>query len=169
MCSASVSIYPVTPTPLAAPGCLGVSHGQRRRRRNSGGTTQPPERLAYKNHVDRLQAPDCSVLYPFEGNLHEFVAGPHGAALLDVLLPPYDLDQNRDCTFYHIRDLSHSEQQEQMLLLENNNGHENEEEDPDAAASGEKKEKRSPCWIVPTGQPEDFHCISGMYGDLGEC
>jgi len=139
---------------------------------NSGGTTQqPPERLAYKNHVDRLQAPDCSVLYPFEGNLHEFVAGPHGAALLDVLLPPYDLDQNRDCTFYYIRDLSHSEQQEQLLMLENSSGHDNneEEEDPDAAASGEKKEKRSPCWIVPTGQPEDFHCISGMYRDLGEC
>jgi len=109
------------------------------------------ERLAYKNHVDHLQAPDCTVLYPFEGNLHEFVAGPNGAALLDVLLPPYDMDQNRDCTFYYIRDLSDEEQQRI------------------ADAGGDHPEKEgTPCWIVPTGQPEDFHCISGTYRDLGE-
>ena len=57
---------------------------------------------AFKNHVDRLQAPGVTVLYPFEGNLHEFVAGPGGAAVIDVLLAPYDNLQNRDCTFYEI-------------------------------------------------------------------
>lgn len=96
-------------------------------------------RLAYKNHVDHLQAPDCAVLYPFEGNLHEFVAGPQGAAVLDVLFPPYD-DHDRDCTFYNI--------------LENSNAL------PDSSG-------RQPCWIEPTGQPEDFHCISGRYRALG--
>lgn len=125
---------------------------------NNNNNPPPPadgtERLAYKNRVDRLQAPDCTVLYPFEGNLHEFVAGPNGAALLDVLLPPYDMDQNRDCTFYHIRDLSEEEQQRM-----------------DTAGGDdcpEKEEGTTPCWIVPTGQPEDFHCISGRYRDLGE-
>mmetsp|Transcript_43348 Transcript_43348/g.104765 ORF Transcript_43348/g.104765 Transcript_43348/m.104765 type:complete len:195 (+) Transcript_43348:522-1106(+) len=95
---------------------------------------------AYKNHVDHLKAPQVTALYPYEGNLHEFVAGPQGAAVLDVLLPPYDNMQNRDCTFYEIR-----------------------QTDP-----GRKPSGKEPCYVVPTGQPEDFHCISGRYGDLGE-
>ena len=99
---------------------------------------------AFKNGVDQLQAPGVTVLYPYEGNLHEFVAGPHGAAVLDVLLPPYDNVQNRDCTFYNIHELT--------TTVKSNivNG------------------KKEPCFIVPTGQPEDFHCISGQYRDLGE-
>jgi hypothetical protein len=78
-------------------------------------------------------------LYPYEGNLHEFVAGPYGAAVLDILLPPYESKDGRDCTFYHIR-----------------------EDD-----SMDRIQGRQPCWIIPTGQPEDFHCISGWYGGLG--
>lgn len=96
---------------------------------------------AFKNHVDHLEAPNVTVLFPFEGNLHEFVAGPHGAAVLDVLLPPYDNIQNRDCTFYEIREMN---------------------------SSTTKPSGKEPCYVVPTGQPENFHCISGRYGDLGE-
>jgi cysteamine dioxygenase len=108
-------------------------------------TQHPGPRKAYKNHVDHLQAPECTVLYPFEGNLHEFVAGPHGAAVLDVLLPPYDVDHHRDCTFYHIRPYQQDSEHEEDVMGD-----------------------REPCVIVPTGQPEDFHCISGHYGELGE-
>lgn len=97
---------------------------------------------AFKNHVDYLQAPDVTVLYPYEGNLHQFVAGPDGAAVLDVLLPPYDNVHNRDCTFYEIHELG--------------------------ASAGHKPSGKEPCFIVPTGQPEDFHCISGQYRDLGD-
>lgn len=105
-------------------------------------------KAAFKNEVDHLQAPDVTVLYPFEGNLHEFVAGPNGAAVLDVLLPPYDNAQNRDCTFYNI----------QNVTTTPTNGNK-------AVSAMEKKE---PCFIIPTGQPETFHCISGQYRDLGE-
>lgn len=96
---------------------------------------------AFKNHIDHLKAPEVTVLYPFEGNLHEFIAGPHGAAMLDILLPPYDNMQNRDCTFYQIQEL---------------------------ASSWPKPPSKEPCFIIPTGQPENFHCISGHYGDIGE-
>jgi hypothetical protein len=96
---------------------------------------------AFKNHVDHLEAPSVTVLFPYEGNLHEFVAGPHGAAVLDVLLPPYDNTQNRDCTFYEIHQMA----------------------SPVTKPSGKEQ-----CYVVPTGQPENFHCISGRYGDLGE-
>ena len=92
-------------------------------------------RRAYLNEQEHLEAPDVAVLYPYEGNLHEFIAGPNGAAVLDVLLPPYDEeDHKRECTFYHIC--------EQPVI-------------------------KGPCWIVPTNQPEDFHCLSGHYGELG--
>ena len=67
------------------------------------------------------------------------MAGPQGAAVLDVLLPPYSGREGRDCTFYHIRD------------------------DDNMAPITARKQRR----IIPTGQPEDFHCISGWYGGLG--
>jgi PCO_ADO len=51
--------------------------------------------------MDRLQAPDLATLFPYDGNLHQFVSGPHGAAVLDVLIPPYN-DNDRDCTYYKI-------------------------------------------------------------------
>ncbi len=94
-------------------------------------------KLAYRNRVDNLRAPDCTILFPFEGNLHEFVAGPHGAAVLDVLLPPYDHQHHRDCTFFEIRECADK--------LDGN---------------------RDKVWITPTGQPENFHCISGSYDHL---
>ena len=96
---------------------------------------------AFKNHVDHLRAPQVTALYPYEGNLHEFVAGPYGAAVLDVLLPPYDNGQNRDCTFYEIHEMT---------------------------SSWPKASEKEPCFIVPTGQPENFHCISGHYRGVGE-
>jgi len=46
-----------------------------------------------------ISAPKVTCLYPHEGNCHSFRAGPHGVAVLDVLLPPYS-DGSRDCTFY---------------------------------------------------------------------
>lgn len=97
--------------------------------------SNPNARRALKTETEVLRAPAITMLYPYEGNVHEFVAGPHGAAVLDVLLPPYD-GYERDCTFYTIEE-------------DRSNG------DPRA------------CWIVPTDQPEDFHCISGRYGNLG--
>jgi plant cysteine oxidase len=97
---------------------------------------------AFQHKVDFLQAPDVTCLYPFEGNLHEFIAGPNGAAVLDVLLPPYDADDERDCTFYEIHETTETKNKN-----ESNDGME--------------------CWIVPTGQPEDFHCISGHYLGMG--
>ena len=96
---------------------------------------------AYKNRIDHLQAPDVTVLYPYEGNLHEFVAGSDGAAVLDILLPPYDGANRRDCTFYEMHELTSIQ----------------------SSSSG-----KEPCLVIPTGQPENFHCISGQYRDIGE-
>ena len=55
---------------------------------------------AFENHMTTAVAPEVTVLYPSMGNIHEFTAGERGAAVLDVLLPPYRSDHDRDCTHY---------------------------------------------------------------------
>ena len=147
-------------------------------------------KLAYQTKaIDSLQAPDFAILFPYEGNLHEFVAGPTGAAVLDVLLPPYDVDGRRDCTFYEVRDCTSKEQAmlRTMLVAANERGGGGGEASqykqaqaqtsfhrhafaPNQNAAGPAAALASsptPCWIIPTGQPEDFHCISGTYNGLG--
>merc|ERR1712130_653910 len=61
-----------------------------------------PLQQASKKTSENLKAPSVTMLFPFEGNLHEFVAGPFGAAVLDVLLPPYE--DHRECTFYELKE-----------------------------------------------------------------
>jgi len=123
-------------------------------------------KIAFKNTVDFLQAPDVAALYPYEGNLHEFVAGPHGAAVLDVLLPPYDNAQERDCTFYKIQEVAMKQQSsaipKMQTSLSSNIILESDQHPPSV------NNIKEPCLIIPTGQPENFHCISGRYRDLGE-
>lgn len=89
--------------------------------------------LARKVPSRVLKAPDISILFPYEGNVHEFIAGPNGAAVLDVLLPPYDVEHDRDCTFFVPEKLSGDD-------LFN---------------------------LRPIPQPSDFHCFSGVYGEVG--
>lgn len=60
----------------------------------------PGSKLARQRPLQTLRAPYVTTLFPYEGNAHEFTAGPNGAAVLDVLLPPYDFHHDRDCTFY---------------------------------------------------------------------
>jgi len=139
-------------------------------------------KLAYRNAMDVLEAPNVASLYPYEGNLHEFVAGPHGAAVLDVLLPPYDDERKRDCTFYHIRDVegtttssvtaghrsvpAHEALDSSMSLPLSPPGGPTKLKPTDKTQ--QQQQQRQPCYIVPTGQPENFHCISGRYKDLGD-
>jgi PCO_ADO len=168
----------------------------------TGGLSPPPglpagSRRAYKNAIKHLHAPDVSLLFPYKGNLHEFYAGPNGAAVLDILLPPYDVDHDRDCTFYDITEdtfvaaAAGSQQQhhqmmmvDDMMMMTSASGmmidpspiHSRRDEtltfttpqgmmDP---SGGELlTEERIPCWIVPTHQPHDFHCLSGKYQKLG--
>ena len=90
--------------------------------------------LARKVPSRVLKAPDISILFPYEGNVHEFVAGPNGAAVLDILLPPYDVEHDRDCTFFV----------------------------PEKLSSGDDLFN-----LRPISQPTDFHCFSGVFGEVG--
>jgi hypothetical protein len=92
-----------------------------------------------------LTAPHVTCLFPKEGNCHSFKAGPHGAAVLDVLFPPYDGDDGRDCTFFQAKEASslHLKTQEQSFDKE--------------------------FTLIPINQPEHFHCLSGVYGRFTTC
>lgn len=94
----------------------------------------------YENEVKYLSAPDVTELYPRKGNLHHFKAGPEGAAVLDVLVPPYDTDDDRDCTYYVQA------------------GH---------LSKWCPKEKKIDSWLIAAEQPRDFSCMGGIYKNLG--
>ncbi len=121
----------------------------------------------YKNKIQEISSPQITEFYPELGNLHEFTAGPNGAAVLDVLLPPYDCDNDRDCTFYK-EDLDLDLPQ----LL--NNDHfdlgddvvgDNDVDHYVVEKECDKKKRR--LWLVPIEQPEWFECVSGHYGHIG--
>lgn len=60
-----------------------------------------PQLLARMCEDQAITAPFTTELLPDHGNLHEFVAGDAmGCAIFDVLTPPYEPDDGRDCTYY---------------------------------------------------------------------
>eukprot|EP00553_Chaetoceros_curvisetus_P007293 CAMPEP_0204618946 /NCGR_PEP_ID=MMETSP0717-20131115/5449_1 /ASSEMBLY_ACC=CAM_ASM_000666 /TAXON_ID=230516 /ORGANISM="Chaetoceros curvisetus" /LENGTH=329 /DNA_ID=CAMNT_0051632813 /DNA_START=1 /DNA_END=990 /DNA_ORIENTATION=- len=91
----------------------------------------------YENQTTEIKSPTLTELYPHKGNVHHFMAGPHGAAVLDVLVPPYDASEDRDCTFY---------QRSQEVKCE-----------------WDDAEKKYKVWLLPIDQPSWFQCLSGTY------
>jgi hypothetical protein len=70
-----------------------------------------------KQHLARLcadkvvTAPHTTELLPDCGNLHELVGGGDvGCAFFDIITPPYDANDGRDCTYY--REVSSADNQE---------------------------------------------------------
>jgi hypothetical protein len=93
-----------------------------------------------------LAAPQVSTLFPHSGNVHEFTAGKNGAAILDYILPPYDTDHDRDCTFYV---------EKEMTV-------------PGETKRDEMDVEQKQCWLLPIPSPSDFHCVTGHYRYLGK-
>lgn len=80
----------------------------------------------------------CSVsLTAARGNFHSLAAGEDGAALLDVITPPYELSKNRACTYYSVLpEVGQSEEVEDVLGSE--------------------------CELIPIDAPRDFRVIGGI-------
>ena len=100
----------------------------------------PKKRKAKLTQHSILKAPYTTILYPHQHNLHEFIAaGDEGAAILDILLPPYDeqCDPPRDCQYFKPSKDEDVEVGDELDLVE------------------------------LEGNDVDFHCVNGKFGSLG--
>ncbi|XP_037830477.1 2-aminoethanethiol (cysteamine) dioxygenase a [Kryptolebias marmoratus] len=85
------------------------------------------------------------LLTPLRDNLHQIDAVDGPAAFLDILAPPYNPDDGRDCHYYRVL---------QRMAKEGTNAAANEEEE---------KEKENEAWLLEIPQPEDFWCGGEPY------
>ncbi|XP_044035143.1 2-aminoethanethiol (cysteamine) dioxygenase a [Siniperca chuatsi] len=88
------------------------------------------------------------LLTPVRDNLHQIDAVEGPAAFLDILAPPYNPDDGRDCHYYKVL---------QTVAEGETDGKSNEEQ------QGEEKEKAEETWLLEIPQPEDFWCGGEPY------
>ncbi len=106
---------------------------------NEDGEMLPQQPIrAYENDPVIIAAPEVAMLFPEKANIHQFTSGKHGAAVLDVLLPPYDTGDGRDCTFY------------EKVMGEN------------------QYDEDRMCLLQAREQPAWFQCLAGNYKHLGD-
>ncbi|XP_037547486.1 2-aminoethanethiol dioxygenase [Nematolebias whitei] len=85
------------------------------------------------------------LLTPARDNLHQIDAVDGPAAFLDILAPPYNPDDGRDCHYYKVL---------QRVAAEGTGTASNQEE---------QKEKENEAWLLEIPQPEDFWCGGEPY------
>ncbi|OWZ00041.1 hypothetical protein PHMEG_00028853 [Phytophthora megakarya] len=73
-----------------------------------------------------VTAPHTAELLPDCGNLHELVGGDDvGCAFFDIITPPYDANEGRDCTYFRVVDSPQQESNdEELVMLESYEPHE---------------------------------------------
>ncbi|KAM3253696.1 hypothetical protein ACQJBY_047655 [Aegilops geniculata] len=115
---------------------------------NESGTSSPDGQLRLAQLVvdDVFTAPcDTSVLFPTAGgNMHRFRAVAP-SAFLDILGPPYSIEEDRDCTYY--KDIPYS----QHCMTSNE-------------LVGEEQEGRRLAWLKEVEMPRDLKMCSVRYG-----
>lgn len=60
--------------------------------------------------------PPCC-LHPYEGNIHEIKATSEPVAFLDILAPPYNPSEGRDCTYFYREAASESSSSDGSIFL----------------------------------------------------
>lgn len=88
------------------------------------------------------------LLTPVQDNLHQISAVDGPAAFLDILAPPYNPDDGRDCHYYKVL---------QSVAKEGTDARGDQEQ------QGENKEKGEEVWLLEIPQPEDFWCGGEPY------
>ncbi|XP_033963692.1 2-aminoethanethiol (cysteamine) dioxygenase a [Pseudochaenichthys georgianus] len=110
--------------------------------------TSSLRRSVLRSVVELSETSGPCLLTPLRDNLHQIdtVEGP--AAFLDILAPPYNPDDGRDCHYYKVL---------QTVSQVGPEGKSNEEQ------QGEEKEKQEETWLLEIPQPEDFWCGGEPY------
>ncbi|XP_051883304.1 2-aminoethanethiol dioxygenase-like [Pristis pectinata] len=81
-------------------------------------------------------------LTPVQGNVHQIEARDGPAAFLDILAPPYDPDEGRDCHYFKV------------LQVSENAGN---------ASRASPQQQQQPVWLLEVPQPADFWCGGEPY------
>ena len=61
---------------------------------------RPPFVCKFVSTVRLTSSSEPCTLYPESGNIHEIKANDEAVAFLDILAPPYNPNEDRDCTYY---------------------------------------------------------------------
>ncbi|XP_029383738.1 2-aminoethanethiol dioxygenase-like [Echeneis naucrates] len=88
------------------------------------------------------------LLTPLRDNLHQINAVDGPAAFLDILAPPYNPDDGRDCHYYKVLKTVAERQAD---------------EKSDKKQQGEETVKEEEMWLLEIPQPEDFWCGGEPY------
>ncbi|XP_054623303.1 2-aminoethanethiol (cysteamine) dioxygenase a [Dunckerocampus dactyliophorus] len=88
------------------------------------------------------------LLTPKRDNLHQIDAVDGPAAFLDILAPPYDPDDGRDCHYYKVLQI-------QVDPGTGEKGNQEHQED--------EKGRENEMWLLEISQPEDFWCGGEPY------
>ncbi|XP_049646579.1 2-aminoethanethiol dioxygenase [Suncus etruscus] len=111
---------------------------------------RPQERQALRAGVLRSRAEYTAasgpcVLTPQQDNLHQIDAVDGPAAFLDILAPPYDPDEGRDCHYYRVLEAAARPQGAPA--------------DPQGSSGSLPRD----VWLLETPQAEDFWCEGEPY------
>ena len=94
------------------------------------------------------------LLTPLRDNLHQIDALDGPAAFLDILAPPYDSDDGRDCHYYRVLSSAAPRGAERGHGAEQRDGPEEKEQE---------QETETESWLLEIPQPEDFWCGGESY------
>ncbi|XP_014394237.1 PREDICTED: 2-aminoethanethiol dioxygenase [Myotis brandtii] len=89
--------------------------------------------------IDTAASGPC-ILTPHRDNLHQIDAVDGPAAFLDILAPPYDPDDGRDCHYYRVLEPVRAKE-----------------------ASGSTCDLPREVWLLETPQADDFWCEGEPY------
>lgn len=90
------------------------------------------------------------LLTPVQDNLHQIDAVGGPAAFLDILAPPYDPDDGRDCHYYKVL--------QPAGQWDGPDGKSSEQQQVE-----EKEKDAEVMWLLEVPQPEDFWCVGEPY------
>lgn len=95
-------------------------------------------RTVFRSSAEYAENSGPCLLTPRQDNLHQISAVEGPAAFLDILAPPYNADDGRDCHYYRI-----------LQTVEEGKTDEQQ---------GDEEEKESVTWVLEIPEPEDFWC-----------
>lgn len=95
-------------------------------------------RTVFRASAEYTENSGPCLLTPVQENLHQINAVEGPAAFLDILAPPYNVDDGRDCHYYRV-----------LQTLE---------EGRTAEQQGDEEKKEKVTWMLEIPEPEDFWC-----------